>query len=65
MGPGEAGIQERSMKMLKKLVKENKDRAVEKKWSLQILRSNKARRGTGGIQRGRTERTGYRAVQLL
>lgn len=30
MGPGEAGIQERSMKMLKKLVKENKDRAVEK-----------------------------------
>lgn len=50
MGPGEAGIQERSMKMLKKLVKENKDRAV--KWSLQILRSDKARRGTGGIQRG-------------
>lgn len=32
--------------MLKKLVKENKDRAVEKKWSLQILRSDKARRGT-------------------
>nr|DAW92483.1 MAG TPA: hypothetical protein [Caudoviricetes sp.] len=34
MEPGEAGIQERSMKMLKNLVKENKDRAVEKKWSL-------------------------------
>lgn len=35
------------MKMLKELVKENKDRAVEKKWSLQILWSDKAHKGTG------------------
>lgn len=33
--------------MLRDLVKDNEDRTVEKKWSLQILRSDKAHKGTG------------------